>query len=355
MKKQKRLLIKCAVFALAALACFFLSWTPLQTELRLTPEWTVDINKAPDNMTTEARIPFRLLNKGGYFTHSGKIALIRTIPYKAVFSPSYFALYSRDAQNTPLELPDGQEKCAIRGAGFPFIQEDRAFLFEPGGSSLGFVNTVDGGISSRYEYTAPITAFNSSKNGSAAGFADGQLIIFDKHGKKRIELFPGGSDNPIVLGADISESGKMFACVSGLDPQRFVLYRDEVNYERIVFHDFMKKNLTRQTYVHFSKNDKYVYYDSVDALGIVDTEKLVQKTIPLAGMILDIQESPAAQSVYILSRIGKRNYSVVILQDWNQKVGEFSFEADAAFILADSSALYVGRDNKISKLAISKN
>lgn len=355
MKKQKKILPACMASIFAALAYFFLCWTPLQTELRLTPEWTIDIDKTPDPATSEARIPFRLLNKAGYFTHSGKIALTKTIPYKAVFSQRYWALYSRDAENTPLYTPSGQEKCVIKGAGFPFIQEDRIFLFAPGGSSLAFVNSVDGGTSSVYENTAPITAFNSSKEGCAAGYADGQFIIFDKQGKKRVELFPGGSDYPVVLGADISESGKLFACVCGLDPQRFVLYRDEGSYEKIIFHSFMKKNLTRQTYVHFSKNDQWVYYDSVDSLGIVDTQKGEQKTIPLAGMILDIQESPVSQSVYILSRLGSNSYTVTILENWNQKTGEFSFDADAAFILADSNTLYVGRDNKISKIVISKN
>lgn len=355
MKKQNKLPLKCAAGLLTALAYFFFSWTPLQTELRVTPEWTSDITKALEPMTNESLLPFRLGNKGGYFTHSGKIASLTDIPYKAVFTRNYYSLYERNAAETPVFNPSGKELCRIQGAGFPFIQEDRVFLFAPGGSTIAFVNPVDGNSSSRYENTAPITAFNSSQNGSAVGYADGQFLIFNKNGLKKIELFPGGSDNPIILGADISKSGKMFACVSGIEPQRFVLYNDEGKYVKIVFHEFLKKDLTRQSFVHFSDNDRYVYFDAADCLGIVDTQTLEKSEIPLAGTVLSAQESPVDESAFILSRIGERRYTVTILESWTKPAGSFSFEADSAFILTDGNALYVGRDNKISKMSISKS
>ena len=348
-------LAKCLLVFLAACACFFLSWQPLETELRLIPEWTIDIDKAPEKASGETPLPFRLGNKGGYFTNSGKITSIKTIPYKAVFSRNFYALYSRDAEDSVLMTPQDEERRAIKGAGFPFIQQDRVFLFAPGGSTIRFVNSFDGTSVSTYEGAAPITAFNSSKNGSALGLADGQFIIFDKNGKKKMDLFPGGRDSPIILGADISDSGKMFACVSGLDPQRFVLYRDEGSYERIVFHEFFKENMTRQTYVHFSDDDKFVYYDNAGSLGILNTQNLEAKSIKLSGRVLDIQESPVAESAFVLSRTGSKNYCVTILENRTRKAGEFSFKADSAFILTDGNTLYIGRDNEISRLTISKS
>ncbi len=354
MKKEKKFLLKLAACAIISLACFFFSWTPLETELNLSPEWTSDINKGLEKDTNERLLPFRLGNKGGYFTHSGKIVSMQKIPYKAVFSSEFYSLYERNADKTPLFLPSGQKKCEIMGAGFPFIQDDRVFLFAPGGSTISFVNAIDGNTSARFENTSPITAFNSSKNGSAIGYADGQFLIFNKHGIKKVELFPGGSDNPIILGADISQSGKMFACVSGVSPQRFVLYRNEGNYERIIFHEFLKQNMTRQSYVHFNDNDNYVYYDAGNYLGVVDTQKIERKQISISGKVLDIKESPVAESVFVLSRIGQKFYTVTILENWTHMAGQFSFEADCAFILTDGNALYVGSDNKISKLALSK-
>ncbi|MBR5097383.1 MAG: hypothetical protein IK094_09800, partial [Treponema sp.] len=113
--------------------------------------------------------------------------------------------------------------------------------------------------------------------------------------------------------------------------------------------------LTRQTKVYFSKNDRYVYFDSIDALGIVDTKSAEAFHVPLKGTILDIQESPVDQSVFVLSRYSNTYYTITILEDWTKKIGQFAFEANAAFILADGNTLYVGMDNKISRLSISKS
>ena len=355
MKKQKRFLLKRAAFFLAAAAYFFLSWSPLETELHLTPEWTIDIDKTPEKTSSEPPLPFRLGNKAGYFTNSGKIISTNAVPYKASFSREHYALYSRDAEDTVLFTPQGEERCVIKGAGFPFVQEDRVFLFAPGGSEIRFVNPVDGETVASWENTVPITAFNSSKNGSAAGYADGQFIIFDKNGKKKAELFPGGSDEPVILGADISGSGKMFACVCGVDKQRFVLYNDEGNYKKIIFHDFFEESLTRRTLVHFSESGRYVCYDRSNFLGIVDSQSLKRKKVEVPGMVLNIQESPAADSVYVLSRDEGGTYAVTILEKWTKKLGGFSFKADSAFILTDGNTLYVGRDNKISRISISKS
>ncbi|MDE6720067.1 MAG: hypothetical protein K2J68_09470, partial [Treponemataceae bacterium] len=106
-------------------------------------------------------------------------------------------------------------------------------------------------------------------------------------------------------------------------------------------------------FVHFSKNDGFVYFDTADSLIILDTKKFYAKLIPLDGTVLDIQESEVADSVFVLSRNGK-NYTVTILENFNETVGEFKFEAENAFILVEGNSLYVGRDEKISRLTISK-
>lgn len=355
MKARNKHLLQCLACLTIAAAYFFLSYTPLQTELHLRPEWTCDISKTPEPAAQEALLPFRLGNKGGYFTNTGKIVTIVDIPYKAIFSKNFFALYGQDAEEIQIFKPNGNEAFSIKAAGFPYIQDSRVFLFEPGGSTLSFVNDSSGIIESTWEYSAPITAFNSSPKGSVAGYADGQLAIFDQYGKKKSELAPGGSDYQVILGADISENGEFFACVCGLDPQRFVLYKDEGNYKKIIYHEFLSVNLTRQTKVYFSKNDRYVYFDSIDALGIVDTKSAEAIHVPLKGTILDIQESPVDQSVFVLSRYAQKYYTITILEEWTKKIGQFAFEADAAFILSDGTTLYVGRDNKISRLSISKS
>lgn len=352
MKVNKRVLVPALLCVAAALVYFFLNYIPLEKELQLTPEWTADISETPENDGGE-RLPFRLGRNLGYFSPSGKISLLKRIPYKATISKNFFALYDQDAQGIQVFDSSGNPKCVIEGAGFPFIQDERIFLMLPGGNSFAFVESEGGSLASVFESSAPITAFHSSKSGAAVGYANGEFLVFDSEGNLKFTLNPGASDFPVILGGAISNGGKMFACVSGQDPQRIVLYSDEENYQKIIFHQNLGKSLARQTFVHFSKNDGFVYFDTAVSLIILDTENLYAKLIPLDGAVLDIQESEVADSVFVLSRNGK-NYTVTILENFNETVGEFKFEAENAFILVEGNSLYVGRDEKISRLAISK-
>ena len=351
MKVNKRVLVP-ALLCVAALVYFFLNYIPLEKELQLTPEWTADISETPETDGGE-RLPFRLGRNLGYFSPSGKISLLKRIPYKATISKDFFALYDQDARGIQVFDSEGNPKCEIKGAGFPFIQDERIFLMLPGGNSFAFVESEGGTLASVFESSAPITSFCSSKSGAAVGYANGDFLVFAPDGKLKFTLNPGASDFPVILGGAISNGGKMFACVSGQDPQRIVLYRDEENYQKIVFHQNLGKSLARQTFVHFSRNDGFVYFDTADSLMIIDTERLEAKLVPLGGAVLDIQESEVANSVFVLSRNGN-NYAVTILENFVEVAGGFKFEAENAFILAEGNSLYVGRDEKISRLKISK-
>lgn len=354
MKVNKKILFISILISAAALAYFFSSFLPLEAELHLTPEWTVDISTATQNADSgEKLLPFRLGRNIGYFTESGKITLNERVPYKATISKNLFAAYNSDAENTKVFDNEGNEFCVIDGAGFPFIQQDRIFLLLPSGSSFAFIDGKDGSQKSLYEHTSPITTLSSSEKGVCAGFADGDFLIFEPDGNLRVALSPGGSEFSAIFGGAISNDGTMFACVSGLEPQRMVLYRDEGNYKKIIFHEFLKTSILRQTYMHFSENDKFVYFDSNDSLVVVDTENLESIYIPLDGMILDIQESPVNDSVFVLSRKAQ-TYTVTILEQHRHRTGDFSFDAQSAFILAEGDSLFIGRDSKISRIAISK-
>ncbi|MCH5282746.1 MAG: hypothetical protein J1E59_03735 [Treponema sp.] len=352
MKVNKRVLASASLCFAAALVYFFLNYIPLKKELQLTPEWTADISE-PTQADDGERLPFRLGRNFGYFSPSGKISLLKKIPYKATVSKNFFALYERDAQGIKVFDSAGSPKFDIKGAGFPFIQDDRIFLMLPGGNSFAFVESESGAITSVYESSAPITSFHSSKGGVAVGYADGEFLVFSSDGSLKFPLSPGASEFPVILGGAISDSGKMFACVSGQDPQRIVLYKDEENYQKIIFHQNLNKSLARQTFVHFSENEEFVYFDTAESLVIVDTKRFEAKSVLLSGSVLDIQESEVANSVFVLSRNGKV-YTVTILENFDEEAGEFSFEAENAFILVEGNSLYVGRDEKISRLAISK-
>ena len=353
MKIKKNIPFFVILCASLLLLSILFSYRPLGTELQMTPEWTIDITKSPGTQKEgESLLPFHLGHYMGYFTHSGKITTCTTFPYKVTMSKDFYSMYKSNATDNRIFDSTGKEICTLKGSGFPYIQDDRLFLFMPGGSGFKFYDET-GKVRAVYEHTAPVTAFNSSKTASIAGFADGTLRTFDSFGNLTMSLTPGGSDYPVILGAAISKSGQQFACITGQEKQRFVLYKTEGSHAKIVFHEFFNKDLIRQTFVHFNSLENMVYYNYCGGIGIVDCTDYTSTHIPLEGKVIDIQESPVSNSIFILSR-NKNNYTVTILESFNSKVGSFSFKAEAAFIIADGNTLYIGRDNKISRITLSR-
>ena len=347
--KQRTLILSIAAF------CFLyiiFSLKPLGAELHLTPEWTVDMTRISSVEDEAERIPFRLGQNMGYFTPDGRVASCMTFPFKSAISEMWYASYGSSNHTTDFFNFRGEKAGTINENGFPFFDEERIFVFLPGGTS--FVQcTTAGERSWIYESYAPITAFASSDGGTVAGFADGKLVSFDLEGKVNHDFLPGGSEVGVILGADISSDGNRVACVSGQRPQRFVVAEKSVSHSKIIFYEKLEEDLTNQVKVKFSRDDNAVYYNYKGGLGIVDLVHSKSYHVPLKGTITQIEESSTAPFMYVLSR-DKNKYTVTILEPFDHVAAQFSFEGHNAFIQVRGEALFVGRDNKISRLTVSR-
>ena len=280
----------------------------------------------------------------------GKITQFVTFPQKASISRSYYTSYNSNNTQAKYYSPDGKLSGTINVTGFPMIDEDRIFVFLPGGAS--FVKcTPDGQKEWEYGGTVPITAFDSSKSGVVIGFADGNICQFNTSGNLVQRFTPGGSDYNVILGAAISSSGEYIAVVSGQNRQRFVLAKRSENQTKITAHEFLNSNEPTQKLVKFSRDDSTVYFATSDDLGIVDVKTGKIRHIKLKGHANAIQESN--ESVFVLTKL-EDTYTVYVIEKFATLTGAFSFSAKNAFILTDENRLYVGKDSTISCISISK-
>ena len=283
--------------------CFLyivLALRPLSTELHLTPEWTEGITRVQGGSSAQETIPFKLGQNMGFFTPEGKITNLVTYPFKASISDSYYTSYSANNTSTDFFLPSGEKAGTIKEAGFPFFDEDRIYVFLPGGSS--FVQCSSSGERQwAYESYCPVTAFSSSAGGTVAGFADGTLVSFTKDGGVDQKFQPGGSNFSVILGAGISKSGDTVACVCGQDQQRFVVAQKSGEHSKIIFHEYLEKASVKQELVKFNSKDNVVYYGYEGGLGVVDLEKMQSYKLPLNGHVVQIQENEEETLAFILS------------------------------------------------------
>jgi hypothetical protein len=293
----------------------------------------------------------------GYFTSGGELASLVSFPYHASISRFYQAEFLPNANKTEFFHSTGVRAGIIDEIGFPYFEDDRAFMFHPGGASFSAVN-VDGAIAWTYEGYAPITAFASSKEGAAAGGADGIIRVF-AHNSLPHEIVPGGSTYPVILGTAISPDGKMVACISGIERQRFVLTKIENGVNKVLFHKYLENETREQVFMRFNAKGSAVYYGVKGALCVFDIAHGRTKEIPINGELLAVAELENLNFAFALSK-NNSTYTVWILENTSTLAGSFSFEANNAFISTgtandiahNAGALYVGKDTLISKIIV---
>ncbi len=330
---------------------------PLGDELHMTPDWTSSIARPETVEDTEGLIPFKLGQSIGYFTADGKIAMTLPCPFNATVSSSYYATYGADNKTTVVKNKDGTTALTLTTPGFPFFDEDRLYMFMPGGNAVAQFGP-DASMLWQYESYAPITAFDTSAGATAIGFADGQVVTIRKDGVIDQQFYPGGSEIPVTLGVGISEDGSLVGCVTGQRQQRFSVSKKNEGNSIIIFHEYLPSDLIRQTVIKFNKQANTVYYGYDGGLGIVDINisaihHAKSYHIPLKGSVSQIEEAEAPNLVFVLSHEGNL-YTLTVLEPFDHVLSQASFEAQAAFLQIRGDAIFIGRDDKISRLTVSE-
>ncbi len=353
MKTKKHIHIFILLAIIFIIIYIILAAKPLGKEYHFSPEWRKSVS-TPTVKTVPAetqQIYFKLGQSIGYFTEDGQITTFKTFPSKASISSEYYAIYNTDDINIQFFNKENNEQGTFEAPGFPFFEEDRIYIFLPGGASFAKCNQK-GQIIWTNENTIPITAFSSKALYTASGYADGSIRIFDNEtGIESIEFAPGGSDYSVILGLDVSSDGTLIASVSGHDKQRFVLTKNEGTQPKIIFHTFLDSDMNRRTVVRFCDNDKRILYNFDNNIGIYNIESQKNTNIKIDKTVIAIEETDSL--FFVLGKKGNE-YTVYIIEKTDTLQGSFSFTADTAFIKTCNNNLYIGQDTSISKVKISK-
>ncbi len=326
---------------------------PLGKEYHFEPEWENSILSPMELTDSEKSYFFKLSNKAGFFDDHGHITQIASIPngYKASISENFYSIYPLNAENTDFFDKNGTKCGTITEAGFPHFVKDKVFVFLPGGCGLSRCDN-SGKVIWTYEGVMPITAFSCKKTSTAIGLADGTIKVFNTEtGEATLEYNPGGSDNPVILGLDITEDGNYIASISGQNRQRFVLARKENTQVKIIHHNFITENYSAQCVIHFTSDEKSVFYNYKNGIGIFNLDSETSTHIKINSRIISVEESD--NLVFFMGK-NKNKYTVYLIEKSNSLGGSFSFTADSAFIRSDNENLYIGKNNSLSKINISK-
>ena len=352
MKQKKHIGLALSLIILISIIYIALAAKPLNKEYNFTPVWKISTaNPVISQTASKPQSYFHLGQTLGYFDDDGNISLYKTFPSKVSISDYYYATYNSEAKNTEFFKADGSPAGVIEASGFPYFSDDLIYVFLPGGCSFSRCSET-GKILWTFEGTFPITAFVAKAKYTAVGLSNGSIkVLNNESGSTEIDFSPGGSDYPVILGIDISEDGQYIASISGHNQQRFVLSHREENQQKIIYHKFFDHDSPYRTIVHFSKDGKRVFYNFYKGLGIYNLETKSERKLELKDKLLTIDET---DDLVILMGKDKNNYTVSIIDSTDTLEGAFSFTADSAFIHASENNIYLGKDNSISKISISR-
>ena len=351
--KNKKITFSVLFVIIFSILYLILAGRPLGKEYHFEPEWETSILSPVSVPDSDKIFSFKLSDKIGFFDEHGHITQTVSIPatFKASISNEYYSVYPLNAERTDFYDLSGNKAGTIEAAGFPHFVKDKVFVFLPGGCSISRCNN-EGKTVWTYEGVIPITAFVCKETSTAIGLADGTIKVFNTEtGDMTLEYAPGGSDNPVILGIDITADGNYIASISGQDRQRFVLAHKENTQVKIIHHNFINENYALQCLIHFTDDEKSVFYNYKNGLGIFDLENEKNTYIKIDSRIISVEES---ESMVFFMGVNKNKYTVYLIEKSNSLAGSFSFTADTAFIRSDNENLYIGKNNSLSKINISK-
>ena len=333
----------------------FAAAVPLSDDFYFQPEWTRSIMNAPPVEEASASggelHAFMLGEEFGFFSSSGEVYRGNAGGMRFSAGGGAWCVYAEDARRTEVRGLDGSLKMTVNAAGFVHLTENGVYLFHPGGGAVSRY-ADDGSVLWTREDASPITAFSDSAAGAIIGFASGFLVAVDGEGRNLFSFYPGGSDYPVVLGAAISEDGRLAVCVSGINPQRVILIEIENRQQRITAHRNIEGMLRRQVFAGFSASGARAFFETPAGLGILDTQARSFSEVPIEGRVLSVVEYPGTGLFAVLARTNPGSYALTLMQNPAVEAARVSFDCQDAFLLFADGGLCLGADGSISKINI---
>jgi uncharacterized protein TP_0783 len=358
--KNKFVFLLAVIFALFYI---FVTPTPMGYDLYFMPKWAVSVIPAPSvlsgfenntqpdgalktiSLNGKTPVNFMLGNYFGYFSEDGQILKSEQMNRRVSLSPYAWTAYPEKALSSQIYSPEGEALAEIKEPGFTYIDEDRFFLFEPGGSGV-CKYSADGQKEWRHIHTAPITAFHSSAGGTVVGYSDGMLACIDTSGNNIFNFYPGGSKYQVIMGAAISDDGKRIICVCGLEQQRVILISVIDKHYKIIHHTFLKKDMRRQLFTDFAEKNRFALFESADGLGIVDGKELKTSFMEEYGTVINAGMETKTGILTVLVKNGGE-HSLITADFPNFITGKTAFNSEDSFLVQLKNRVYLGVNNKI--------
>jgi hypothetical protein len=313
---QKSKNIRIVIIFLLFFAYFLAAARPVPREAVLAPQWISSLNvqtvdgtsgqtyslRTPSSgnvnaagASPEILLPFALGDHFGYINSSGQFILNNTRTGNIALTGKMWAEYSAIPSEIKINYIGSDKVISIDDPrGYPVLLDDRIFIFGSEQNSLSEID-ADGNTMWTYEYGSILTCIDVAAGLVLTGSIDGVIEILDSEGKRIYNFSPAGSRITTIYGCALSRDGSRIGVVSGIDPQRFILFErfgssDSGEY-RIIYHEFLDAGFRREVLVTFIDEDRRIIYERAGGIGCYSMRSRRGVFIPLAGDIAAVDYS----------------------------------------------------------------
>lgn len=262
-------------------------------------------------------------------------------------SDNYYATYDSNSPGFTVYSPQGSEVISLKSNGVPLIFGERIFSVD---HVAGLVNcySTDGQLLWSYNAGAYVTSLSANEEVTVLGGLNGYVTVLNVSGQMIYEYRPSGSASEIIYGTAISPDGQYFAIISGLDPQRFLIFRKGKRGGYVpIYHRDLKQQFVQPVRIKFSKSSDLVLYEEPGLLNGYHIGTHEAFSLPINGKLKDFNTDVLGSYFgFLVERVGESDLNIL-----NHKylfpLMELRLRTDNAVIAVLPSSIVLGIDETL--------
>ncbi len=272
----------------------------------------------------------------GYLKPDLSSLTLKTKERRADVSSLGSLLYGGDKGRIQLVSPEGQLIFDLPGKSrTPIFDGGRIYFFGKEGLTIEERSAL-GHIRWKRSLSAMVTSVDAGEKLTLLGLISGEWLLIDGEGRVVRRGRPGGSRLEAVYGVGLSPKERYAAVVSGVDPQRFVLYDLIPEDPQPIYHTENPLPLRRQTAVGFLESGDWLFWERTRGISLLSlAEKENPRFIPLRGRFGRIHEVPGMGFLAVSSRTANQGWMKWLNRD-------FSLLTEASFPPGETDPFWHG-------------
>lgn len=342
MSDKKNIIIGALIFVL-----FFLIF-PLNLVSNISYQ-TGESLELTENITPLAhnKMPYIYKNRAGYFSPDLKSSWSMDIRDGVTLLSDSYINRSRENNSIDITTLDGSIKYSIKDDGYPFSLNNRLFIIDRNRKGISEIVSGERVWTKIFNYL--ITSIDGSDSTVVIGFTQGFFAVLDQKGELVFKYEPGGSRVPIIYSVAISEDDNYIALISGLDPQRYILYEKRGLEYKPLYTENLREDI-RMSRKLIITNDS-VFIEGEMGFYIMDIESKDSVFVKDNYDLKNVEYIEDMDIYMVLT--GAVNYnSLKLLTSDNRLLLEKKFLGENVSVFTRDNSLYTVIDNSVIKLDI---